>query len=561
MAYAVENSFTTDKWGFQVESGMQICNWPKLRLDENTDKEDFDDPLLQQAIGQGLMHLPEGKDASEVIRDFVYRLREHFLRHLNDTILETAVKHTQKRVCVPVPTTWSLAAREATRQAVIKAGFGNDKRDEIFIIDESEAAALDVIKSLEKSSDVGKLKEGSCVMVIDCGGGTIDSVSYKITSREPLQLEEACAGEGAKIGGTSLDRALHALMQEHFGVAFSELPIGKIVATSNFMDQFERQKNVYEGPKDNSSDIWLPINMKKLDEDDEDIRNRYDFVDHAVKITSAEMQRMFEPILQMICRIIREQVGRLAKNKRSASSLEIIALCGGLSCNTYIFNQVKEFAVRFFENDSVKVVTPRQPLTAVVRGAVLAAQGCSPIVSRRSREFIGTHVHRTWNGGTHRAEDRFECPESGSRAKNQMEWIIKKGQKLKPDMKVRVKCYHVVENARAEIKKAVINQVLYRCAEDVAPSRVDDPGVEEIGVIRVDITNIARRKRAEAKSGSRTYPAYIAINVDIELTMSSTKGVLEAVAKIGRTKVGSTTITYAPAPAWEHGLVRKDEDE
>ncbi|KIX98828.1 uncharacterized protein Z520_05289 [Fonsecaea multimorphosa CBS 102226] len=559
IAYASENDFKTDKWGFQVEGGMTICNWIKLLLDENTVKADFDDPLLQQAIGQGLMHLPEGKDASEVIKNFVSRVREHFLRHLNNTILETAVNNTQKRICVPVPTTWSLAAREATRQAVSKAGFGEDERDEIIVIDESEAAALDVIKSLEKSSDAERLKEGSCVMVLDCGGGTIDSVSYKITSREPLQLEEACAGEGAKIGGTSIDRALHALMQQHFGVAFSQLPVSKIGAASHFMQDFESHKRKY-GSQSESKDHWLRLNMRKLDDQDENIRDRYDFVDLAAKITSADMQNMFEPVIQKMFQIIRAQVARMAKTNQSAT-LSIIAMCGGLSCNPHIFNRVKDFVSGFFEEDSVKVLALRQPMTAVVRGAVLAAQGCSPIVCRRSREFIGTQVHCPWDEAKHRREDRFECPVGGSRAKNQMKWIVKKGQKLKPDMKAKVQCYYVVENARAEIKKAVIDQVLYRCAEDTAPSRVDDPGVEEIGVIRVDITHIARKRRADARTGCRTYPAHIAIDVDIELTVSSNKGVLEAVAKIKRTKVGSTTITYTPAPAWEHGLVRKDEEE
>ncbi|OAL37504.1 hypothetical protein AYO20_03353 [Fonsecaea nubica] len=559
MAYAAENDFRTDKWGFQVESGMQICNWPKLRLDENTNKEDFDDPLLQQAIGDGLMHIPDGKTASEVIEDFVSNLRKYWLQRLDNTILETAIKHARKRICVPVPTTWSPAAREATHQAAIKAGFGEGKRDEIIIIDESEAAALDVIKSLEKSSDADQLEEGVCVMVIDCGGGTIDSASYKITSSKPLQLEEACAGEGgAKIGGTSIDRALHALMQEHFGVAFSGLPISKVAATSHFMQDFETHKKKYDGQTENK-DLWLRLNMRKLDDQDENIRNRYDFMDLAAKITSADLHHMFEPVIQKIFEIIRGQARRIAK-ARPATSLRIIAMCGGLSCNPHIFNQVNAFVGNLFEDGSVKVLAPRQPLTAVVRGAVLAAQGCSPIVSRRSREFIGTQIHRAWDEAKHRPEDRFECPERGLRAKNQMEWIVKKGQKLKPDMKARVRCYYVLENARAEVKGPVIDQVLYRCAEDIAPSRVDDP-VEEIGVIRVDITNIARRKRAEARTGLKTYPGYIAIDVDIELTMSSSKGVLEAVAKIGRTKVGTTTITYTPAPAWEHGLIRKDEDK
>ena len=85
--------------------------------------------------------------------------------------------------------------------------------------------------------------------------------------------------------------------------------------------------------------------------------------------------------------------------------------------------------------------------------------------------------------------------------------------------------------------------------------------VIRLGTIQVDITVMAREKRAEIKKTSGRYPKYLKIDVDIELTMSSDKGILEAIAKSDRQKVGSTTIRYAAAPAWDSALVRVDDEE
>ena len=86
--------------------------------------------------------------------------------------------------------------------------------------------------------------------------------------------------------------------------------------------------------------------------------------------------------------------------------------------------------------------------------------------------------------------------------------------------------------------------------------------VFSLGVIDVDLTAFARKKRAEErkKSGGR-YSRSFRIDVDIELTMSSSKGILEATAKVDKKKVGSTTIRYAPAPAWDSTLAYHDDDE
>lgn len=51
------------------------------------------------------------------------------------------------------------------------------------------------------------------------------------------------------------------------------------------------------------------------------------------------------------------------------------------------------------------------------------------------------------------------------------------GEKLTPETKKKVSCYHVVEDVRAEIQEVVVKQHLYRSCSEVAPERVDDDGM------------------------------------------------------------------------------------
>lgn len=158
LAYANENGFDIDKWGYAVESGMTIVQWFKLLLDSNTEKTDYDDPLLADSLGSGLMHLPAGKDALQVASDFLTYLREYAMEQLKNMTLQTAIEQTAIRVQVTTPATWSYSAREATRQAVKNAGFGSGERDEIVLIDEPEAAALWAIRSTQNNFPENKFE-------------------------------------------------------------------------------------------------------------------------------------------------------------------------------------------------------------------------------------------------------------------------------------------------------------------------------------------------------------------------------------------------------------------
>lgn len=135
----------------------------------------------------------------------------------------------------------------------------------------------------------------------DLGGGTIDLVSYKILRMEPIQLEELCVGvgkcsppssgmslihciSGAKSGGTSIDRALHALMRHRYGDAFSSMPLTKIGPGSKFMEDFETIKRDFDG-QDSNQTFEIHLKMRDLDRNDRSVP-QYDFEEDEITLTT-----------------------------------------------------------------------------------------------------------------------------------------------------------------------------------------------------------------------------------------------------------------------------------
>ncbi|ETI26304.1 hypothetical protein G647_03081 [Cladophialophora carrionii CBS 160.54] len=559
IAYAEENHDIgdEDRWGYDVDSGLLSCSWFKLLLDENTQKTEFDDPLLQEAVGKSLMRIKPGKDAKDVTTDFLRLLHDYVMSQMQKVIGKTAMQQTAFRFQFTLPAVWSLHARESTLAAAREAGFASRESDELFFTEEPEAAFLWTIKSTEDKFTTSSF-QNSCVMVVDMGGGTVDLVTYRIIKLQPLQLEEACVGQGAKIGGTAIDRALHELMLKRFDAAFMNLPSEKKGAGSTFLKSFEVVKRNFKGKDKSRKVLRVPLKMNKVDMDSDVVRQYYDSDEDMVELTSDDVESMFEPVLQNSFDLVRRQAKR-AKKARSPP-IRTVVICGGLGCSPYVYDRFKGFVSNEFGEGEVELVSPLEPWSAVARGAVLSALEKNPVMFRRARDWIGCCVHTKFKAGFHRTEDQFECPIRGLRAANQMKWIYKRGDKLSENMKKKLELYAIVENAQKEIEEVCLEQVLYKCPLKNAPTRLDENHVFTIGNLKVDLTAHARAERAKQIEENGESPRVLVFKVIIELVVSSIKGILEASAKIGNKKVGRTRVEYVSDPTWRQTTIIDDED-
>ncbi len=147
-AYACENEdLDQDAWGYEVEPGMVSCSWTKLLLDATSAASEYDDPYLSKATSNGLMRLPPGKAAQDVVADYMKGLYKLFVGAITQVYGEHSAIMFPMEFWVTVPATWGDRAKVLTRNAAKNAGFGSRPEDKLCIIPEPEAAAHLALKS------------------------------------------------------------------------------------------------------------------------------------------------------------------------------------------------------------------------------------------------------------------------------------------------------------------------------------------------------------------------------------------------------------------------------
>lgn len=285
MAYPSENkNFYLNKWGFMVTSGMESYLWTKLLLDRNTTVAELDDPALKDLFGKGMLKLPRDKTAKDVCTDYLHGLYEYMVSVLCKKYSPEVYAVTPVECWITVPAIWSDAAKDATRSAALKAGFGSRHFDKVNIIPEPEAAALAALKPHLDSDSIDPISPGENVLICDCGGGTVDITTYTILETTPrLEFQEVCVGIGAKCGSTYIDRNFNTWMVNKFGEAYTSLSQKKRGAGSAFMRSFEAQKKIF-GSKLLGRDDQKYIEIEHIDMDIPS-SSRYDNDEAVVNLT------------------------------------------------------------------------------------------------------------------------------------------------------------------------------------------------------------------------------------------------------------------------------------
>lgn len=222
IAYDGNNS----KWGFQIEdSAPQRHRWFKLDLDPSQVRESPLANCLDSIRAQ------PGYDPPKLVTDFLTSIRRHAERSLRYKLPESALLSTpiEYIVCnhgiqenaypffanimqITVPAVWSDMAQATTRLCAEAARMGAGAA--LHIISEPEAAALYALDALDPHG----LKIGDTFMLCDAGGGTVDLITYKVSSLKPiLKLAEASPGSGSLCGASFLNRGFQEYLEEKLG--------------------------------------------------------------------------------------------------------------------------------------------------------------------------------------------------------------------------------------------------------------------------------------------------------------------------------------------------------
>ncbi|KAL4863291.1 hypothetical protein BDV12DRAFT_202257 [Aspergillus spectabilis] len=536
IAYAADNErLSKDRWGFQVEPGMVSYSWTKLLLDRGTPLTQYDDSALEEASKIGIMRLPEGKTAADVVGDYLSEVYQHILKTIGKSITEESLQITPLEFWFTVPAIWSDRAQDATRNAARHAGFAGTMFrpwDRVFLISEPEAAAIAVLKKYSSSTLGGSVKAGDGVLVCDCGGGTVDITTYLVNETTPLKFEELCAGMGGKCGSTAVDRNFYKLMSERFGEAFDKLPAKRKSPGSDFMKRFELLKRDF-GASDEQASFELPLNMTVDDPDPK----YFDEDERLVIVSSDDLRKLFDPVVDQIIQLVKRQIDD-ANTEAGRDIIKRIILVGGFGDSEYLR---KAFKSSFGSDGKIAITVPEIPQAAIVQGAALRGLEGIRSSTKRCRRHYGFAIDTEFRPGVDDGANTYWDTYNGRKmVRGIMKWAIQKGQKYAEDHTERFPLQwkkHPTSDSSPRLP-------LYACEQTVGPERHDHKDVYKIGDIAVELSDVdLSRFDSKLINGVRVYDIWFQLKV----TFGAQEGLLKFEAiSLGRT-IGQTSIDFSTA--------------
>lgn len=225
-----------------------LFTWFKAELCQNRGYKSVDDPITTACGGQKLPLL-------QVVTAALRHVKEDILLYLSGLL---GVPLTVDRVkwVLTIPAIFDDFAKGFMRHAAFQAGMTKDiGSNSLVLCLEPEAACLAVNM---KGSPV-TVDAGCKIMILDCGGGTVDITTHEVLRRSPLSLKEILAPTGGPWGAICVDNAFRDWFREFLGDERYE----RVEHTSAFLDilqQWEDRKTKFRGDRDER----LGLNLLKV---------------------------------------------------------------------------------------------------------------------------------------------------------------------------------------------------------------------------------------------------------------------------------------------------------
>ena len=277
--------------------GVQKVEWFKLQLmlSGNT----YIDPI-------NLPPLPPGKSEIDVAADYLYKLRQAMRNQLQKTLGEVFTREERNiRYYLTVPAIWNDAGKAATRAAAIQAGFLRDENDpRLTLISEPEAAALFCAKT-----GLLNLKIGDAILIVDCGGGTVDLIAYEVEEEQPFSVAECTTGSGDSCGSTALNRNFSNILRAK--IRKMKLPDGSRTAGKVYAKCIMDFENRIKADFRNNGQKWAVDVGIEADFHDAGIEDGY------MTFTNEEILQCFEPVVNRILELVRNQIIAIQAQNRS----------------------------------------------------------------------------------------------------------------------------------------------------------------------------------------------------------------------------------------------------
>ncbi|XP_056001684.1 heat shock 70 kDa protein 12A-like [Ostrea edulis] len=311
---------------------------------------------------------------------------------------------------ITVPAIWSDPAKSFMRLAAVEAGIDSEM---LAIVLEPEAAAI-YVKHIRvertKDNELQTFAPGSKYIVVDAGGGTIDTTAHEVL--EDHHVIELIRATGGDWGGTSVDESYMNFIKCIIGDSVTD----KIVQDQSnvfyeICREFEIAKRRIRPDSDTRFTVKIPSELSttyKTVTDGElnsitsgSMKNKGQvgvrFTLDKIRLGSKDAQCFFADSISNICRHL-----SYLFEQEAGKGITTIILVGGYAESPVLINAIKS------KFPQMRTIIPQEAAWSVLRGAVIFGHDPSLIKQRRSKYTYGIGVYKLFDPSKHDEKYRYE---------------------------------------------------------------------------------------------------------------------------------------------------------
>jgi len=458
--------------------------------------DDDETALLFQNYKMHLLNMHENAQAVDKSEMPLMPLVAESLRFISQRALEKLQEQVGKTVpskirwVLTVPALWSEEHKQFMKRAALEAGIIEDMASpNLLLCLEPEGASIQCREDSEESVR-NQLTKGSVVMVLDCGGGTVDITIHKLEC-EPeerfLCKELLPSSGGCEWGSRYVDKYFEEFLREFFGAEFYDTYETNAMARLEILKHFEMLKRKFNPGVDDKSRVQLgylggDLSSAKLDE----FINRFNDNNlpefnckkrgsSSMEVAPALMRSFFEPLFENIKSKVEQLIDEI---KKKGEKLDFIFLVGGFSESPFLKSEIK----KKFENENVQILVPTRPQVSVIRGACMYGLNPRSITSRIAKKTYGINTLTTFDSERH-PEEKKVIIEGEEFCEDVFDAFIKKGDAIAAD-EVHTKTYCPVRS------RQTVMRIIFYCTDNYDADFIDEECVQQLGELSIDIGNI-----------------------------------------------------------------------
>ncbi|KAL4221821.1 Heat shock 70 kDa protein 12A [Mactra antiquata] len=498
-------------FGFEAESKYKTLtlknehnNWYffqhfKMKLHHEQDLNR--DMMLEDAGGKKMK-------AMLVFTEAIKYVKKHLLTKLKEGLRED-INLREISWVITVPAIWRNSAKQFMRESASRAGIPNDQ---LTLALEPESAAI-FCKELALNRVDGvegaflrAFDPGEKYIVVDCGGGTVDTTGHEVL--QDGTLKELHAATGGPWGGQLVNKAFEQYIEKMVSKPVMDVFIRDCASDwIEFQKDFEKKKRQFS-PSTEEVDLNFPVELEtmflaarkyELKErlQEKEYKKSVELVKHSLILKAKVMEDLFDHAIKEI----KHHIEVLLK-KKELKTVSTLLLVGGFSESPTVRAAMRKYF------HTLRVIAPANGSVAILKGAVMFGNDSKVIAARISPYTYGVHTRKQFDPVIH-PEDRKRNIKGKIFVDNVFDKHIEYGEHMYVGGKSKERKYLIFNKRNPSVFWNVYQ------SEERDPMFCDEPGCKFLGKLAVAL------------------PKDMTVDqVTIHLTMTCRGTELEAVASI-----------------------------